>query len=462
VRDLWRSQRRRRLLDQLIRAHGVGAITRLVTHHTHPRLTLGRALSVLDAFIDALPLDPGLLVPAGSIRRFEPTIGDLTLLAVAPDPVPILEPVLSLIPDHDVRDRTDHTLSVLFQREQINLRVIDPAVSATALIHLTGSLGHLAKLRTRARWCGYALEPDGLRETNTGNIVACETEADVYAALGLPYIPPELRHGLDELEAAELNPDALVTLRGIRGDLHVHTIWSDGRDTCETIVRSARRLGYEYVAITDHSPSARASRVLTLDRFRQQRADLRVLRERFPDIVILQGMEVDILSDGRLDFPDEVLAEMDIVLASLHEPNGQSRERLLERYLAAMRHPLVNVITHPANRVPGQSEGYDLDYDRLFRAAADTGTALEIDGAPGHLDLDGHLARRAIAAGATVAVDSDGHFAERLGRQMRMAVGTARRGGVEARHVLNARPLAEVRRFIDRKRSNRTPQAPGR
>ena len=280
----------------------------------------------------------------------------------------------------------------------------------------------------------------------------CDTEADVYAALDLPYVPPELRHGLDELEATGLAGNTLLTLDDIRGDLHCHTIWSDGRDTTEAIVRAARRLGYEYVAITDHSPSARASRVLTLDRLRQQKIDVRQVRERFPDITILHGTEVDILADGRLDFPDDVLADMDIVLASLHDPDGQPPDRLMDRYLAAMRHPLVNLVTHPANRVPGQSEGYDLDFDRLFEAAADTGTAVEIDGAPGHLDLDGHLARRAIAAGATVSVDSDGHFAERLGRQMRMGVGTARRGGVEARHVLNTRPLAEVQAFIARKR----------
>jgi DNA polymerase (family 10) len=143
---------------------------------------------------------------------------------------------------------------------------------------------------------------------------------------------------------------------------------------------------------------------------------------------------------------------MDIVLASLHEPDGQSPEQLLERYLAAVRHPLVNIITHPTNRVPGQSEGYDLDYGRLFSAAAEAGTAIEVDGAPGHLDLDGRLARQAVAAGATVVIDSDGHFAERLGRQMRMGVGTARRGGIDARRVLNARPLAGVREFIARKR----------
>jgi DNA polymerase (family X) len=451
-------------------AHQPTRRIRIVNRERHIRLTLGRALATLDAFIDALPVERTVLAPLGSVRRFEPTVGDLTLLAVAPHPQPIIDAVLSLVPDHDVRERTDHTVTVYFQREDITVRVVPPAEAACALIHFTGSRAHVEQLEACARARGFALDEHALRRLADGAIVPCETEADVYAALDLPYVPPELRHGLDELDvpgathgrgthAADARPripfaiDGLVTRDDIRGDLHVHTIWSDGRDTAEAIIRAARKLGYEYVAITDHSQSARASRVLSIDRLRQQMADVRQLRERFPDIVILQGAEVDILADGRLDFPDDLLAELDIVLASLHEPDGQSGDQLLERYFAAMRHPQVHVITHPANRVPGQSEGYDLDYDRLFRAAAETGTALEIDGAPGHLDLDGHLARRAVAAGATVAIDSDGHFAERLGRQMRMGVGTARRGAVEARHVLNARPVEDVRAFIARKRA---------
>jgi DNA polymerase (family 10) len=423
-----------------------------VTPDRQPRLTLGRALSTLDAFVDALRLDRTMFVPAGSIRRFEPTIGDLTLLAVAADPTPIFDAVLEIVPQQDIRQRGERTLSVVYHRESVHIQTIEPALAAVTLVLKTGNHAHLKQLHDRALNRGFSLAADGLRRLKDGALVPCDTEADVYAALDLPYVPPELRHGLDELEATGLAGNALVTVDDIRGDLHCHTIWSDGRDTTEAIVRAARRLGYEYVAITDHSQSARASRVLTLDRLRQQKLDVRQVREHFPDITILHGTEVDILPDGRLDFPDDVLADMDIVLASLHDADGQSPDKLLDRYLAAMRHPLVNLVTHPANRVPGQSEGYGLDFDRLFEAAADTGTAVEIDGAPGHLDLDGHLARRAIAAGATVCVDSDGHFAERLGRQMRMGVGTARRGGVEARHVLNTRPLAEVQAFIARKR----------
>jgi DNA polymerase (family 10) len=174
-----------------------------------------------------------------------------------------------------------------------------------------------------------------------------------------------------------------------------------------------------------------------------------------PSIEILHGVEVDIMSDGSLDFDDDMLAGFDIVLASLHDGRGDDRTRLTERYLRAIHHPLVNVITHPTNRVPGRFDGYPLDLDRLFAAAAETGTAMEVDGAPGHLDMDGRVARRAAAAGVTIAVDSDCHRPEALGRQMRFGVGTARRGWVEPHQVLNTRSATDVRAFVARKRSRR-------
>ena len=217
----------------------------------------------------------------------------------------------------------------------------------------------------------------------------------------------------------------------------MHTQWSDGRDSTEAMVEMCVSLGYEYLAITDHSPHSRASRNLSADGVKRQAEEIAALRERFPQIAILHGCEVDILADGRLDFKERILEGLDIVLASLHEGGGDSPERLLRRYLAAMRHPMVTFITHPTNRLVPHRPGYDLDYDRLFAAAVETGTAVEIDGAPAHLDLDGALARRAIAAGALVVVNSDCHRAELLERQMRLGIQTARRGWVEPRHVLN-------------------------
>jgi DNA polymerase (family 10) len=219
------------------------------------------------------------------------------------------------------------------------------------------------------------------------------------------------------------------------------------------MVSAGRALGYDYVAITDHSQRSAASRNLTTDGVKRQADEIAALREKYPDIAILHGCEVDIMPDGRLDFPDKVLERFDIVLASLHDSAGHSPERLQERYEAAMHHPLVSLITHPSNRTLPHKPGYPLDYDRLFETAARTGTAVEVDGAPAHLDLNGALARRAVAAGAVLTVDSDCHRADALGRQMQLGVITARRGWVEPRHVLNTRPLEEVRAAIARKRT---------
>ncbi len=200
--------------------------------------------------------------------------------------------------------------------------------------------------------------------------------------------------------------------------------------------RRRRQLGYEYFAITDHSERSAASRTLARGDVARQAAEIEAARESMPGIEVLHGVEVDIMPDGSLDFDDALLAGFDIVLASLHDDAGHGGPRLLDRYLRAMEHPLVNVITHPANRTPGGYDGYDLDYDRLFDAAAATGTAMEVDGSPGHLDLDGALARRAVSRGVTLVVDSDGHRTDFLGRQLQFGVGTARRGWVEPRHVL--------------------------
>ncbi len=237
------------------------------------------------------------------------------------------------------------------------------------------------------------------------------------------------------------------------GDLHMHSVWSDGRDTIETMVRGCVDLGYEYIAITDHSQRAWSSNKLTIDDVGDQRAEVEWLRRRYPDIHILHGVEVDIMQDGTLDFDDDVLGGFDIVLASLHDHGGQPGAQLTDRYISAMQSPFVDIITHPLGRTPTISDGYELDLDRLFAAAVDSGTAMEIDGAPGHLDMDGAVARRAAQAGVTIVVDSDCHRSEFLRRQMRFGVGTARRGWIQPEHVLNTRPVDAVLGFVSRKRA---------
>jgi len=233
----------------------------------------------------------------------------------------------------------------------------------------------------------------------------------------------------------------------------MHSTWSDGRDTIAAMVAASQQLGYEYVAITDHSERAFASRKLLRDDVARQREEIDALRDQTDGMTILHGVEVDIMKDGSLDFDDDTLAGFDIVLASLHDRGGQEPEELTARYLRAIHHPLVNVITHPANRTPGSSPGYNLDFDTLFAAAVETGTAMEVDGAPGHLDMDGALARRAAKAGVSIVIDSDCHRAEALGRQMRFGVGTARRGWVEPHHVLNTGGIDQIRAFVAAKRA---------
>jgi DNA polymerase (family 10) len=393
--------------------------------------------------------------PAGSLRRGQETVGDIEIVAANANPAEAIDALLSA-PDISRRlHRSERRVYFLIERVQIGVRLPEQARAGAALLHLTGSAAHVTALRTHAATRGWRLASDGLYRPD-GTLAPVHHESEVYAALGLPPIAPEIRSGEHEIAAAaEGRLPPLVSRRDIRGDLHMHSNFSDGRDPVEAMVAACHALGYEYLAITDHSPHSAATRNLTLDSVKRQAEEIAALRERFPKMTILHGCEVDILGDGRLDFTDRVLAGFDIVLASLHEAAGQGPEQLLKRYTAAMRHPLVNLITHPTNRLVPNRPGYDLDYDALFATATETTTAVEVDGAPAHLDLDGALARRAIEAGATIAIDSDCHRAEMLDRQMQLGIVTARRGWVEARHVLNTRPIDDVRAFVARKRAGR-------
>jgi DNA polymerase (family 10) len=334
----------------------------------------------------------------------------------------------------------------------VRLHVSAPEDAGAALLWHTGTRRHTGQLQVRASRSGLVLR-DGLLSRPNGALVSTPDEDEAYRLLDLPFIAPELREGLDEITvAARGDLPVLVSPADIRGDLHMHSTWSDGRDSIQHMVLAAKQIGYEYVAITDHSERAFASRKLLALEIPIQREEIEALRARIHGIEIFHGIEVDILADGSLDFSDEHLKGFDIVLASLHDDHGDDGAQLTQRYLRAMRHPMVNVITHPANRSPALSPGYDLDYERLFETAVETGTAMEVDGAPGHLDMDGAIARRAVDAGVTLTIDSDCHRAEALERQMRFGIGTARRGWVQASHVLNTRSADAVRAFVARKR----------
>ena len=384
----------------------------------------------------------------GSLRRFSPDIGDVSLLGIVPPPRQrsVLKAFGRLPIVTGIASETPCSLTVGTGRGDITLHVTAAEHAGAGLVWYTGSRAHVNELRQRADRMG--LQFSGGKLSRGAECLTAPTEDDVYAQLDLPYIPPEVRSGEGEIAAAERGElPRLLTEADIRGDLHMHSTWSDGRNPIADMVSASKQIGYEYVAITDHSERAWSSRKLAAVDIPKQREEIEVLRNS------VRGIEVDIMGDGALDFDDELLEGFDIVLASLHDSGGHDGAWLTERYLRAMRNPYVNVITHPAGRAPAQSPGYEVDFDRLFAMAVETGTAMEIDGAPGHLDMDGAVARRAVAAGVTLVVDSDCHRVDALGRQMRFGVGTARRGWIEPHHVLNTRSVAEVRAFVARKRA---------
>jgi DNA polymerase (family 10) len=420
-----------------------------------PRIPLGQAVAITEPLLARLRAMPAVswAEPAGSLRRGRDTIGDLEIVAPADDPQSMFDELEASAERRLHRGARRLYLSI--DRVQVGIRSPLPASGGATLLTLTGSSAHIDRLTDLAAGRGWSLGVDSLARPGGRSVAG--TEEEIYAALGLPFIAPEIREGHDEFKAAANGtlPD-LITREDIRGDLHMHTDWSDGRDSIDVMVGACVALGYHYLAITDHAEHSAASKNLSRDDVARQADAIAAVRERYPHIVVLHGCEVDILANGSLDLPDAVLQQFDIVLASLHDRGNHGPRELMKRYARAMRHPLVSIITHPTNRVVPRRPGYDLDWDRVIADAVETGTMLEVDGAPSHLDMPGELARRAIQLGATIAIDSDCHRAELLDRQMRMGVSTARRGWVERRHVINTRPIEAVRAAIAAKRSRRS------
>jgi len=417
--------------------HSLRRAAALLSREVRP-LPLGRAWDMLDRIVPSVAncTEFQTIEPSGAVRRAEPLVHHLVIVVCALDPGRAAQCISALSPAGELLYRTTRRVVRLFDGQEIDIRIASPDDCGSLLLATTGPPSHVASVHKR----------------RAPRLSA--TEADAYAHAGLAFLPPETRGSADAIDRAQAHSvPRLVGRADIRGDLHMHSTYSDGRDPLRHMVHAAHALGYEYIAITDHSENAAASRTLTLATLARQSAEIAKLRPEVPGMAILHGMEADILPDGSLDCPDEVLASLDIVLASLHDSAGHDGDRLTKRCLEAIRHPLVTVITHPANQLVGRRAGYDMDYAAIYAAAAETGTALEIDGAPMHLDLDGDRARAAVEAGVTVVIDSDCHRAPALDRQMWMGVGTARRGWVEPRHVLNTRSLAEVRAFIARKRA---------
>ena len=422
------------------------------------RTPIGQALPTAESVMEALrERDDGiaLLTPAGSLRRWEETIGDVDLVAITPQPEELGRCLAALPQVQEVLVNGPRKTSVIIRQAhdgagpglQIDLRTGETESIGAMLQYFTGSQQHNIRLRDYANRMGLSLNEYGITNVESGEVEIFPDEDSFYARLGLPWIPPELRTGMWELDAAQQGSlPRLVEAKDLRGDLHLHSEWSDGSDSIETMVATVASLGYEYMALTDHSQGLGVANGLSPERLTAQREVLRQLRERY-DIRILAGSEVDIRSDGRMDFPDEVLAELDVVVASVHNAMSQDRETMTRRIIRAMEHPSVTIIGHLSTRLLGQRPATDFDLEAVLQAARDTGTALEINASPERLDLKDTHAYRARELGIPLVISTDSHHHSQLSGG-RFGVAVARRAWCESHHILNTMPRDQFLRFI--------------
>ena len=412
------------------------------------RMPLGVAFPLSQSILSELVQVPTVLraASAGSLRRMRETIGDLDFLIAADVAGPVMERFVSLPVVAEVIARGPTKSSVrLTHGAQADLRVLEPARWGTGLQYFTGSQAHNVRLREIAQKKGLSLNEYAITREKDGKEILCAEEADVYRVLGVPsYIPPELREDRGEFER---DIPSLITLDDLQGDLQMHTAWSDGKASVEEMARAARSRGYHYLLITDHTQSLGVAGGLTPERVRQQRQEIDAANARFKDTRVLQGAEVEVLADGSLDFSDDVLASLDIVIASMHTGLRQERDKAMMRMMAAIRNPHIDIIAHPSGRLIGERDGADLDWEALFRAAAETRTILEINAQPARLDLNDLNARRALEVGCQLSIGTDAH--EPGGMDvMFYGVAVARRAWATADDVVNTWPLERLLEYV--------------
>jgi DNA polymerase (family 10) len=404
------------------------------------RFPLGKVLPLARNIVELLreSVPRGKFEVAGSIRRWKETVKDMDVLGAGKNPEEIASAFVRLPAVKEVLERGTTKCTILTQEGiQVDLRVVDEGSFGAALQYFTGSKAHNIKLREMASRRGWKINEYGLFRESDEKRIAGRDEEGVYSALGLPWIAPELREDTGEIEAAmEGKLPELLALADIRGDLHAHTKWSDGSHDLDGLVAAARERGYRYIAVTDHSKGLGVAHGLDGKRVAEQMAQIDAANRKLPDFRILKGIEVDIRGDGSLDLPDEVLAGLDIVVASIHSGFKQGREQITSRLLSAVRNPFVSVIAHPTGRLIGEREPYDADMEAIFREAARRGVAMEINAYPLRLDLSDQHARMAKRYGIPLVVSTDTHIAANLDF-MEYGVGIARRGWIEKGDVLN-------------------------
>lgn len=418
------------------------------------RVPLAVARVLANSLLDMIEPVEGVhnAAAAGSLRRLKETCGDLDIVVGADTVNRVIEAVRAWREVSEVLLQGEERGTFL-TRDGVNVDVwvVPPAEFVTALHHATGSKAHNVRLRGMARERGLKINEHGVfRET--GGALPISTEADIYGALGLQYIPPELREDEGEIEAAaEGRLPSLLQEKDIRGDLHVHSDWSDGLSSIDTMAAAAKARGYGYLAICDHSKSLGIAGGLSEDEILKQIEFISETNKRITGITVLSGTEVDIRKDGGLDYPDSVLSRLDVVVASVHSAFRQSKETMTNRIITAIRNGNVDIIAHPTGRVLGARDGYEVDMESVIEEAARHKVALEINAYPERLDLDSGWARRAMERGAVLAINTDSHSADQLGF-MPYGVGVARRAWLERSHVLNAWPLPRLRQWLRERR----------
>jgi DNA polymerase (family 10) len=418
------------------------------------RVVLSRAIQTADEIVTALRAHPAAdrVEVAGSLRRMTDSVKDVDIIATSSDPKALgaalgeLEVVESVSQSGDAGARVSTHTGV-----KIDLKVVEPDQFGNVMQHFTGSKAHNVALREQAVRRGLHVSEYGILDDATGETLRCATEEEVYAALGLPWIPPELREGRGELEAAARGalPD-LIELGDLCGDLHSHTTTSDGTQTAEEMAAAARERGLEYLAITDHSATHGFGDHVTEDHLKARIEEIRALNEQLDGFELLIGTETNILPDGSPDYSDEVLAELDWVIASVHTAFNMTRKNMTARMVAAVEHPLVDALGHPTGRKIEKRHPYDVDIERVIEAAAKAGTMIEINASPARRDLNDVHARAAAEAGVRILINSDAHSVAELDLR-RYGIATARRAWLTADHVANTRSWKALQKLRKRR-----------
>jgi DNA polymerase (family 10) len=424
-----------------------------LSRHGDARVSIGIAWPIARQMLAELSQVPGVYQAAvgGSLRRMRETIGDIDLLVAADSPNAVMDRFAALDNVESVVGRgPTKTNVILLNGLGVDLRVLPAERWGTLLNYFTGSKDHNVKLREMALKKGLSLNEHAFTPLNGDPEILCATEEEVYRTLGLAYIPPRLREDRGEIEAAANGKlPILVEEADIRSDLHMHTTWSDGQLSILEMARAAKANGLNYIVITDHSVSLGIANGLSIERLQQQKVEIRAANKALgPEFRVLHGTEMEIRADGSMDFPDDVLADLDFVIASLHTSLGQPKEQVTNRVLSAINNPHVDMIAHPTGRLFPDRAGADLDIDAVIAAAAATGTILEVNANPARLDLRDVHARQALEKGVKIAINTDAHSPGEF-ELRQYGVATAQRGWATAADVVNTWPLEQLLGYVD-------------